>query len=69
MFMGASSEPIVSSVLPPITTLISGYLALVKTNGLPQKTRLLIPPSLVLMLGMLQFSAWYIKFYLNPPSN
>lgn len=68
MFMGASSQPIVASVLPPVITLVSGYLAFVKSANLPLKTRVLVPGALVLMLGMLQYSAWYVKLYLNPPT-
>jgi hypothetical protein len=66
MFMGASSQPIVASVLPPVITLTSGYLVFLKSASFPLRTRVLIPGALVLMLGMLQFAAWYMKFWLNP---
>ncbi|TAK99021.1 MAG: hypothetical protein EPO07_11215 [Verrucomicrobia bacterium] len=67
MFVGASSQPMVASILPPVIALISGYIAFVGGKNVPVKTRLLMPGGLVLMLVMLQLATWYMKLYTMSP--
>src|SRR6185436_8035433 len=59
-FVGASSQPMVASILPPVLALISGYIAFVGSKDVLPATRMLIPGSLVLMLAMLQLATWYM---------
>ena len=61
MFMGASKSDIVSSLLPPIITLISGYLAYLGSRELPIKIRALIPGGVFALLVSLLYSAFYMK--------
>lgn len=66
VFMGASSSPIVTSLLPPIITLIAGYVAYLGSKELPQEFKELLPGAVLLLLTNLLFSAFYIKFWLLP---
>jgi hypothetical protein len=68
MFVGASSQPMVASILPPVIALISGYIAFVSGKSVPVKTRLLMPGGLMLMLAMLQIATWYMKLYTVLPN-
>lgn len=61
MFMGASKSEIVSSLLPPIITLISGYLAYIGSRDLPNKIKVLIPGGVFILLVSLLYSAFYMK--------
>lgn len=61
MFMGASKSEIVSSLLPPIITLISGYLAYLGSRDLPAKLKALIPGGVFVLLVSLLYSAFYMK--------
>jgi len=61
MFMGASKSEIVSSLLPPIITLISGYLAYLGSRDLPDKLKALIPGGVFMLLVSLLYSAFYMK--------
>jgi hypothetical protein len=63
MFMGASASPIVTSILPPVITLISGYLALIASKDMPTEIKIVIPGALVALLLSLLFSAFYMKFW------
>ena len=61
MFMGASKSEIVSSLLPPIITLISGYLAYLGSKDLPVNLKVLIPGGVFVLLVSLLYSAFYMK--------
>ena len=63
MFMGASSSPIVTSILPPIITLISGYLAVSAGKEFPIRTRVIIPGAVLVLLISLLFAAFYMKHW------
>lgn len=63
MFMGASASPIVTSILPPVITLISGYLALTASKDMPPEVKVFVPGALVALLLSLLFSAFYMKFW------
>ena len=65
MFMGASKSDIVSSLLPPIITLISGYLAFLGSKDLPLKIKALIPGGVFALLVSLLYSAFYMKAWYN----
>ena len=69
MFMGASASPIVTSILPPIITLISGYLALTASKDMPPKVKVVVPGALVALLLSLLFSAFYMKFWYGASSS
>ena len=66
VFMGASSSPIVTSVLPPIIFLIAGYMAYVGSKDFPTEVKVMLPGAVFLLLLNLLFSAFYIKFWLLP---
>jgi len=66
VFMGASSSPIVTSLLSPIITLIAGYVAYLGSKELPQEFKELLPGAVLLLLTNLLFSAFYMKFWLLP---
>lgn len=61
MFMGASRSDIVSSLLPPIITLISGYVVYLGSKELPGEIKRLIPGGVFALLLSLLFSAYYMK--------
>ena len=61
MFMGASKSEIVSSLLPPIITLISGYLAYLGSKELPDQVKVLIPGGVFVLLVSLLYAAYYMK--------
>lgn len=63
MFMGASASPIVTSILPPVITLVSGYLAFSASKDMPPKIQIVVPGALVALLLSLLFSAFYMKFW------
>lgn len=63
MFMGASASPVVTSILPPVITLVSGYLAFAASKDMPSETKIIIPGALVALLLSLLFSAFYMKFW------
>lgn len=63
MFMGASASPVVTSILPPVITLISGYLAFTMSKDMPPEVKIIIPGALVSLLLSLLFSAFYMKFW------
>lgn len=63
IFMGASKQPIVASILPPVITLASGYIVLTKTSDLSIRTRLILPAALMMLLLMLLLGAFYMKGY------
>ncbi len=65
MFMGASRSDIVSSLLPPIITLISGYIVYLGSKDLSEKVKALIPGSVFVLLLSLLFSAFYMKSWYN----
>ncbi len=69
MFMGASASPIVTSILPPVITLISGYLAIAASKDMPPKVKVVVPGALVALLLSLLFSAFYMKFWYVPIAN
>jgi uncharacterized membrane protein YfcA len=66
VFMGASKSPIVTSLLPPIITLIAGYIAYLGSKELPKEFKELLPGAVLLLLSNLLFSAFYMKFWLLP---
>jgi len=66
VFMGASSSPIVTSLLPPIITFIAGYIAYLGSKDLPRELKELLPGAVLLLLSNLLFSAFYMKFWLLP---
>lgn len=61
MFMGASRSDIVSSILPPIITLISGYIIYLGSKDLSNEVKKLIPGGVFVLLLSLLFSAYYMK--------
>jgi predicted neutral ceramidase superfamily lipid hydrolase len=61
MFMGASRSDIVSSLLPPIITLISGYIVYLGSKDLSDQMKELIPGAVFVLLLSLLFSAYYMK--------
>jgi predicted neutral ceramidase superfamily lipid hydrolase len=61
MFMGASRSDIVSSLLPPIITLISGYIVYLGSKDLSEQIKTLIPGAVFVLLLSLLFSAYYMK--------
>lgn len=61
IFVGASRQPIISNTLPPIIALVSGYIVLTKSNGIPSRTRLVFPAGVLLLLLMLLIGAFYMK--------
>ncbi|MCI5145608.1 MAG: hypothetical protein D3923_08765 [Candidatus Electrothrix sp. AR3] len=61
MFMGASRSDIVSSLLPPIMTLISGYIVYLGSKDLPDEVKIFIPGGIFILLLSLLFSAYYMK--------
>jgi hypothetical protein len=61
MFMGASRSDVVSSILPPIMTLISGYIVYLGSKNLSNEVRKLIPGGVFVLLLSLLFSAYYMK--------
>lgn len=63
MFMGASEAPIVSSVLPPIITLVSGYLTYQSGKLLNEDLKPLIPGGIFTLLLNILFSAFYMKTF------
>ena len=68
VFMGASKQPIVASTLPPIITLVSGYIVLTKGADMSPRTRLTLPGALLMLLLMLLFGAFYMKCYTSVTS-
>lgn len=67
MFMGASASPIVTSILPPVITMISGYLAFSAAKDMPPKIQIVVPGALLALLISLLFSAFYMKFWYVAP--
>lgn len=65
LFVGASKSDIVSSLLPPIITLISGYLAYLGSRDLPVKIKALLPGGVFALLVSLLYSAFYMKSWYN----
>ena len=61
MFMGASRSDIVSSLLPPIITLISGYIVFIGSKDLSPPIRVIVPCAVLALLVCLLFSAYYMK--------
>lgn len=61
MFMGASRSDVVSSLLPPIITLISGYIVYLGSKDLSDEIKTLIPGGVFVLLLSLLFSAYYMK--------
>ena len=61
MFMGASKSDIVSSLLPPVITLVSGYLAYLGSKELPEQIKVLIPGGVFALLVSLLYAAYYMK--------
>lgn len=66
MFMGASQSAIVSSLLPPIITLISGYLAYLGSRSLPAEIKMLMPGGIFILAVSLLYSAFYSTMWHNP---
>jgi len=61
LFMGASKSDIVSSLLPPIITLVSGYIVYLGSKELSSDIKRLIPGGVFVFLMCLVFSAYYMK--------
>lgn len=63
LFMGASRTEIVASVLPPVITLVSAYLAYSHTREMPLEFQRVLPGAVLSLLFSLVFSAFYMKFW------
>ena len=61
MFMGASRSDVVSSLLPPIITLVSGYIVYLGSKELSATVKIFIPGGIFILLLCLLFSAYYMK--------
>jgi len=61
MFVGASKSEIVSSLLPPLITLVSAYVAWLGSKDFPDNVKVLIPGGMFVLLLSLLFSAYYMK--------
>lgn len=67
-FVGSSRSPIVSSILPPLVTLLSGWVALLSSRELPTRMKLLFPGAMVVMMFSLLGSAFYLKIATKAPT-
>jgi len=65
IFIGGSKAAIVSSILPPIITLISGYLVFVVSKELSTEIKALLPGAVIVLLVTLLFSAFYMKSWFS----
>ncbi|TOM02820.1 hypothetical protein CGH85_23295 [Vibrio parahaemolyticus] len=69
MFMGASKSEIVSSLLPPLITLVSGYLAYIGSKDFSDNIKCSIPGGVLVLLISLLYAAFYMKsWYMFTPT-
>jgi hypothetical protein len=64
-FIGASRQPIVGSILPPLVTLISGYVLITKESSFSNRTRVVIPGAVIVFIAMLLLIAFSMRGYVN----
>jgi len=67
VFIGASKQSVIVSVLPPLITLISGYVLFTKSNALSLKSRYALGGGVVAFIVMLLVCAFYMRGFVSPP--
>jgi hypothetical protein len=68
IFLGSSATPVISALLPPIITLVAGYVAYLTNKELSAEFRLLVPGALIAFQASLLFGFWYIDYFLGHAS-
>jgi len=62
VFIGGAKESIVSTILPSLITLVTGYIAYLATKEMDEEIKKNIPGAMIMFLISLLFSSFYMKY-------